>query len=296
MYIIFHKFITFIATKLSSLVYNFHKPIKGIKTKRNKHYKTKGYNSYQRVDIHYHKDYKTSKPRPCIVYFHGGGWCCYSKSIFSTLSRRLAKMGYVVFNVNYSLAPLYKMDKIIADCVLALNYVQKHAHEYGGDPTKLVLGGDSAGAHLSSLLAGYINSGEIDMSELKGRIKALILFYGVYDINTMQTTGFPNIRTYVKSALRGKGRDLVENAKYSPINYIDSHFPPCILASGAIDKLHSSQSAEFYKLLQSKGIKAQKVFFEKKEARAVHAYMIFDGLETNVITLNKVQEFLKEVI
>lgn len=278
---------------LSSLVYNFHKPIKGIKTKHNLKYKKKA-NRYNRLDVHFQKE-QSEKLKPCIIYFHGGGWTSYSKSIYTTLCRRFANMGYVVFNVNYGLAPIYKMDDIVSDAISAIKFVREIAKEYGGDPDKITLAGDSAGAHISSLVTGMVNCGKIDFPELKGKIKSLILLYGVYDLDTTYVSGFPNIRTYLRSSLSGKMKDKAENRYFSSIDYVSSDFPPVFMASGQIDKLHKSQSAVMEKKLEECGVNVEKLFFAKKELRAMHAYMIFDGLETNVETLNHIEKFLKGV-
>lgn len=292
----FIKFTTFISTILSNFVYNFHKPIKGIKTKKNLKYTNKRFNIYQRLDVCYHKGDDLSKLKPCIIYFHGGGWAGYSKGIYTTLCKRLSKNGYVVFNANYGLAPLNKMEDIINDCISAIMYVRKIAHVYGGDNSRIVLAGDSAGAHLSSIIVGLINNNSVELPELKNKIKALLLFYGVYDINTMLTSKFPNIRTYGKACLNGKAKDIQENDKYSPINYVDDKFPPCFLASGEIDKLHKSQSLVMAQKLKENNVLTKTLFFKKNELRAMHAYMIFDGLATNVKTLKSVKNFLDEVI
>lgn len=293
MYIWIIKFITLIGTILSSFVYNFHKPIKNISTKHNLKYKLKA-NRYNRFDVHYNKLDLDNK-KPIIIYFHGGGWTSYSKGIYTTLCRRMAKMGYVVFNVNYSLAPVYKMQDIINDAVASIRFVRENATKFGGNPDKITLAGDSAGAHISSTVTAMINNGEIDYQEIKDKITSLILLYGVYDIDTTLTSGFPNIRTYLKCSMKGKCKDENENKKFSPLSYDKSGFPPCFMASGEIDKLHKSQSAVMAKSLESEGVKVVKHFFPKKELRAMHAYMIFDGLETNVKTLDNIEKFLKGV-
>lgn len=272
------------------LVYNFHKHIKGIKTKKHIKYNKTG-NRFNYLDISYPKN--NNGGLPCVIYFHGGGWTCYSKSIYSTLTRRIADMGYVVFNINYSLAPKYKIDRILNDAIDAVKFVINNANDYGGDSSKIFIGGDSAGAHISAMTASNIFNNPKEFSKFKDRIKGLILFYGVYDISSMLSTGFPNIKTYAKATFYGKAKDEEENYKYSPINYITNDYPPCFIASGEIDKLHKSQSKEFAKLLEEKNIKTDVLFFRKKEKRAMHAYMIFDGLETNKITLERLEIFLK---
>ena len=48
----------------------------------------------------------------------------------------------------------------------------------------------------------------------------------------------------------------------------------------------------FLAYIEEKNIKTDVLFFRKKEKRAMHAYMIFDGLETNMITLERLEKFL----
>lgn len=285
------KFTTWLSTGVSMLVYNFHKIIDGVKTKKNIAYVEKP-NKFQKFDVHYTKIDKNLKP--IIIYFHGGGWTAYSKHIFTTLTRRLARMGYVVFNCNYSLAPKYKMEDIINDGINAIKYARKIATDFGGDSSKIILAGDSAGAHMSSMITALATN-NIEYNELSVNLKALLLFYGVYDLETMLLTGFPKIKTYAEACIEGgiKNKSLLE--KYSPIKYNLKGFPPCFIASGAVDKLHDSQSKTMYKVLKENGVKVENLFFPKDEFKAMHAYMIIDGISTNIKTLECVEKFLKGV-
>ena len=294
--IVLLKITTIFTTLASMLVYNFRKHFKGIKTKYNISYsKGKGI-WFKKLDVHYSKNFKEEEVKPCIIYFHGGGWATFSKCVYTTLTRRFAKMGYVVFNVNYVLAPKYKMEQVINSCFEAVKFVQSNATNFGGDPSKIVLAGDSAGAHISSLLTGWIKSKKVQDEELENSIKALVLLYGVYDLTTMQTTGFPRIKTYTKAVLKNKGISKEENDEYSPINYVgNNNYPPCFIASGEIDKLHKSQSEEFNNWLKEKNIKTKTLFYDKNEPRAFHAYMVFDDLITNEQTRNEISKFLEEV-
>lgn len=287
------KFITWLNTVLGVFVYNFHKKVQGVKTHKNISYKKKG-NFYQKMDIHYPID--TQSKKPIIVYFHGGGWTAYSKHIFTTLTRRLAKMGYVVFNCNYSLAPKYKMSQILSDALLAIEKACELAENYGGDKNNIILAGDSAGAHISAMVMADFLSAEAGYAKLKEKIKALILLYGVYDLETALTSGFSKIKTYTGAAIEGGINNLKELKKFSPIQYDLSKFPPCFLASGCVDKLHETQTKKMYNELKSAGVKVEKLFFNKDEYKAIHAYMIVDGISTNVQTLERINIFLGEVM
>ena len=290
------KIKTFFETILSSLVYNFHKHIKGVKSVNNVKYKEKS-NRYNKLDIHYkEQDLLEGKKSPIIIYFHGGGWACYNKNIFTTLTRRLADMGYVVFNCNYRLSPKYKQEDILSDAMTAVMFAQSVAINYGGDPNKIIFAGDSAGAHISAMLATFAASNQNGFGKFYDKIKALVLFYGVYNLETALHSKFPKIVTYISASIKGKlesDEGQLQLRKYSPVNYDLSKLPPCFLASGEVDKLHSSQSLEFSNLLKNSNVETKTIFFDDKEFRAMHAFMIIDGIITNVKVLEELEKFLE---
>jgi acetyl esterase len=63
-----------------------------------------------------------------------------------------ARAGYVVFNVDYRLAPRHKFPSAIEDVNAAYQWVVANAERYGGDPTRVAVGGESAGANLVTSL------------------------------------------------------------------------------------------------------------------------------------------------
>lgn len=104
---------------------------------------------------------------PCIVIIHGGGWSTNTEDIMRGLARELTKGGqFVVFSVDYRWAQKLdgddsgnSMANIIEDVFGAIAHIMEHATEYGGDPTRIGVTGDSAGGHLSataSLMPGMI--------------------------------------------------------------------------------------------------------------------------------------------
>ncbi len=93
------------------------------------------------------------EPLPVVLYIHGGGFRILSKDSHWGMGLAFAKRGYVVFMVNYRLAPKNKFPAAVEDVAKALQWVGKNAHEYGGDASRLVLAGESAGANLATTLA-----------------------------------------------------------------------------------------------------------------------------------------------
>ena len=93
---------------------------------------------------------------PVIFMVHGGAWIFGDKGAPSVVTNKMTRWvnkGMVFISVNYRLVPAVGPLVQAEDVGAALAYAQKHAPEWGGDPTKFVIMGHSAGAHLVSLLA-----------------------------------------------------------------------------------------------------------------------------------------------
>ncbi len=95
--------------------------------------------------------------RPVVMYVHGGGFEVCSKDTHWMMAHAYANAGYVVFNVNYRLAPKHAFPRPLEDVCAAYLWLLDNAARFGGDPTRVVLAGESAGANLVSSLA-LVNS------------------------------------------------------------------------------------------------------------------------------------------
>jgi len=113
---------------------------------------------------------KGAKNLPCIVIIHGGGWRSNDEDVMRGLARELTKGGkFVVVSIDYRWAEKADGDEtgntmanLIEDVFGAVAHIMEHASEYGIDPSRIGLTGDSAGGHLSaaaSLMVDKIGSG-----------------------------------------------------------------------------------------------------------------------------------------
>ncbi|MGD0756679.1 MAG: alpha/beta hydrolase [Bacteroidales bacterium] len=108
---------------------------------------------------------KGAKNLPCIIIIHGGGWTTNTEDIMRGLARELTRDGkFVVFSIDYRWAGKLDGDAtnntmadIAGDVFGAIAHIMEHAAEYGGDPSRIGLTGDSAGGHLSALAATMTN-------------------------------------------------------------------------------------------------------------------------------------------
>lgn len=116
-------------------------------------------------------------PRPVLVYVHGGGWVVASVATFDPFCRLLCEAsGAIIASVEYRLAPEHPYPAALEDTMAAVRWAAENAGEWGGDPTRIALGGDSAGGNLAAVAA----------NRLRGQggfpaLLALILLYPVVD-------------------------------------------------------------------------------------------------------------------
>jgi acetyl esterase len=119
---------------------------------------------------------------PVLVWFHGGGWVIGSVHESDADCRRLAVDGkFAVVSVEYRLAPEYPFPAAPEDCYAVVAWVAAHAERLHVDPTRLAVGGDSAGGNLAAVVSL--------MARDRGGPGILfqLLVYPVTDIASMET-------------------------------------------------------------------------------------------------------------
>jgi len=103
-----------------------------------------------------------NSPAPALVFLHGGGWTLGDLDIYEPLVRALANAtGSVVIWAHYRLAPENPYPAALEDVWKACAWVQANAEEFGIDPNRIGVGGDSAGGNLAAVTALAARDGSI---------------------------------------------------------------------------------------------------------------------------------------
>jgi acetyl esterase len=187
-------------------------------------------------------------PFPVLLYMHGGAWCVWEASFFRRQGMRIAERGYVVVNLEHGLAPEHPFPWAVEDTVYAARWITRNIEEYGGDPERLAIGGDSSGGNLAgaaiTFLQGY-RGFELDEGDLAGvgvELRAALLLYGVFDFRRRMSE--PNSSPGTT--------EIMANLAYLGPHYLAKHeiplvspalapnldrFPPTYLCCGAWDSV-----------------------------------------------------------
>lgn len=96
----------------------------------------------------------SGSPLPCHIYLHGGGFWLGTLDHFAPLCRALARDAQcVVVAVDYRLAPEHKFPTAAEDGYATMLWLTENSQRLGIDPSRLSIGGASAGGNLATVVA-----------------------------------------------------------------------------------------------------------------------------------------------
>lgn len=92
---------------------------------------------------------------PVQLYIHGGYWRAQDKSDVSFFAEPFTAAGATVVIVNYDLCPNVSLPEIMAEIVRAITWTHGNIAEWNGDPGRIYISGNSAGAHLGAMMLAH---------------------------------------------------------------------------------------------------------------------------------------------
>jgi dienelactone hydrolase len=233
----------------------------------------------QTLTVYYPNGWSSNDLRTCMVLFHGGGWTSGDKSQFTDVCNYFANRGLVAVTANYRLNytnenynnptnPIYGVTIktiCVQDAKTVIRWVKINHAMLGINTNMIVAGGDSAGAHISTLSqVDYIHNNTNDVTSLSTRVKALVLF---------------------SPALAGSATDPDGvMAYYSATNRL----PPIRFLCGEVDTWKTSSDKLLISMRQM-GDDAR--FWQKKNQG--HNYWLYGGNEPHACVVT--EQFLKDI-
>jgi len=139
---------------------------------------------------------------PLIVFVHGGGWTRGDMTMMDG-SAKLSHwhgLGYAVVSLDYRLVPQARVEDEAADVAEAVAFLRGNSDALGFDPTRIVLIGHSAGAHLVALIGTdprWLNGAGLNIDDVRGIVP---LDGAAYDVARQLSIGAPLMqRTYAEA-------------------------------------------------------------------------------------------------
>lgn len=207
---------------------------------------------------------------PAVVWVHGGGWIGGTKNDMRSYLTTLASHGFATFGVDYSWAPERHYPDQIGQAGQALAWVRDNAVRFGVDPHRLVLAGDSAGAHIIAQLARAITDAEyaarahISVPDFASAdLRGVVLTSGPFRLTKMSaSTGLGRIGDLMLRAYTGH-RDYMSVPLFraaSLVDDMDASFPPTFITAGNADPM-ITDSRDLGERLSALSVPVDTVFY-----------------------------------
>lgn len=195
------------------------------------------------------------EPAPVLIHFHGGAWTVGDRDQQAKpLIHHMAARGWVCFDATYSLGPASRGPDWIVDALRAIAWVRAHAAEYGGDPARIALTGESAGAHLAALAALAHDDPLLKpgFEAADCSVRAAVPLYGRYDLLDRDHTLKRNHAAVIDKYMAVKVmpgpvhdcRDLWH--ALSPLDRVRPDAPPMLIVHGTADTMLPWQDARTF--------------------------------------------------
>lgn len=195
---------------------------------------------------------RISRPdSPVVIFIYGGEWEAGSKEQYLFVGEALAARGFIVVIPDYRLYPEVRYPAFLEDNAAAVRWAVEHIADFGGDPADIHLLGHSAGAYNAAMLA--LDPRWLATMGLDPRrdIRDVVCLAGPYDFLPLDD---PEINSIFGPP---KGWPATQ-----PINHVDGHSPPMLLATGSDDTVvRPENSAKLAARLRAKGAAVREIVY-----------------------------------
>jgi acetyl esterase len=215
---------------------------------------------------------------PVVIYFHGGGWFMGDLDTHDVVCRKLAvASSSIVVAVDYRLAPEHPFPAAVDDAYAAAVWVRGNAESFGGDPSRIAVAGDSAGATLSAVVS------LLARDRTGPALACQVLFYPATDLSKFDTQsqrdfaeGYHLTRRYLEifRSLYAPDPEDWKSPLISPL-FAPSleNLPPAVVVTAQFDPLRD-EGETYAAKLASAGVPV----VQKRYDGIVHGFLTLDRL------------------
>lgn len=205
------------------------------------------------------RHYGTAEPdAPLLVFYHGGGWVIGDLDTHDNVCRKFCRDGGVhVLSVGYRLAPENKAPAAADDAFAAYRWALEHAAQFGADPQRVAVGGDSAGGNLAAVVSQLARNEHVRLPALQLLIYPRTNFVGETRSNTLFADGYfltkRDIDWFTDKYLDGAQVDR-SDPRVSPLLADDlSGLPPALVLTAGFDPLRD-EGNQYAEAMRAAGV------------------------------------------
>lgn len=187
-----------------------------------------GMEARQRLDVYHLR--RTPHAAPVVVFIYPGRWKYGSRRDYLLVGNALARLGWVVVVPDYRLYPAVRYPAWVDDGAAAVRWARDSIARFGGDPSRIIVVGHSAGAHTVAMLAldeHFLR----DAGVPRGAVRGFISLAGPVDTTWTDAD---------VQDLMGPPERWPSTFAY---NFIDGSEAPLLLLHGAGDRVVSAENS-----------------------------------------------------
>jgi arylformamidase len=171
---------------------------------------------------------------PVFVFIHGGYWRALSSKDFSGVALGLHPLGITTVVINYALCPFVSIDEITRQTRAATAWVLRNIARYGGDPSRVAIGGHSAGGQLTAMCLQ--TEWKRDYGLPQNPLAGAIAFSGLYDLEPLRYS-------YLQPMIQLDDGIIVRN---SPANMVRPCSTPLWITWGGNESTEFARQSQIY--------------------------------------------------
>ena len=248
-----------------------------------------------KLDVYFPEESESEK-LPVVIDIHGGGWMYGDKELNKFYNLYIAKRGFCVFSMSYSLVPDCPDPAFeLREVMQALKWISENMQNYPCDTSKVMLTGDSAGGMLAGFAAALLTDEKLrrayDTVDVDLKLTVLALTSPVAYMDTKGLIGF-----YTKK-MWSQGYKNKPTTPYMNLDKMieNAHIPPTFMVTSSGDTLGLKQTRRAAEDFRKKGIEVRLMDWPDYEGQKLpHVFSVLEpNLAPGIQTIDEMCAFFR---